>query len=234
MDILYPLKKTNSNEELRYSLRSLQNITHDKVIIVGDIPEWVNEEFVYYIPTHNLPNRYQATTNNIMCACQSKELSENFILMNDDFFILKPIVEEDLNLDRGLMEDVVRYYHKTRPSLTNYDRNVEQAMKELKSLGFDNPISFELHTPMIINKHKFLNIIGKLSTDALHTCKRSVYGNYFVKNSKTIEDVKILSNFSTSKLNLHDHKFISVSEGAWPRLKNIIADKFPKKCVYEL
>lgn len=235
MDILYPIKKTESfNEELRYSFRSLQNISHNKVIIVGDLPSWVNQETVYYIPTEKLPNRYETTTNNIKCACQNKELSEDFILMNDDFFIMKPIKEKDLLLNRGLMKDVVHYYHKVRHCLTNYDRNVEKAMKELKDMGFENPISFELHTPIILNKEKFLSIVGKITTESLHTCKRSVYGNYFIADSKTIEDVKILSHFNISTFDFDNKSLLSASEGSWPKIRNIIAQKFPKKCIYEL
>lgn len=69
MDLLYLVKKTITNEELRYSLRSLSNIKHDKVIIFGDLPDWVNTETVYYIPTEKLPNCYETTTNNIKLAC---------------------------------------------------------------------------------------------------------------------------------------------------------------------
>lgn len=234
MDILYPIKRTETNEELRYSLRSLQNINHNKVIIVGDLPQWVNSETVYYIPTEKLSDRYATTTNNIKLACQNKELSEDFILMNDDFFIMNSIKEKDLLLNRGLMIDVVRYYHKIRHCLSNYDRRVEQGMKELKELGFENPISFELHTPIIINKEKFLSVVDKINTEALHTCKRSVYGNYFIKESNTIEDVKILSNTNISNFDFNNKNFISSSDSSWPKIRNILTQKFPKKCIYEL
>ena len=65
--------------------------------------------------------------------------------MNDDFFILKLTQPDDLLLNRGKMKDIVSYYHKIHNSLTPYDRNVENAYKELKSMGFEEPISFELH-----------------------------------------------------------------------------------------
>ena len=68
MDIVYPIKKTIKNEDLRYSLRSLCNIEHNKVFIIGELPDWVSEE-VYYIPVQQNLDRYEATTNNIKIAC---------------------------------------------------------------------------------------------------------------------------------------------------------------------
>lgn len=233
MDLLYLVKKTQTNEELRYSFRSLSNIKHDKVIIVGDLPDWVNTEIVYYIPTEKLSNRYETTTNNIKLACQNKELSDDFILMNDDFFFIEPTTIQDLNKNRGLLQDTVKFYHKTRKLLTNYDKNVEKACNELKGLGFNNPISFELHTPMIINKQNFLSIVDKLNNDALHCCKRSVYGNYFIKDSTAIDDVKVLSFKPLDLVLKAKPKVISVSRCCLEQITPFLQNKFPSKSIYE-
>ena len=232
MDIVYPIKKTTLNEELRYSLRSLCNIKHDKVFVVGDLPGFISNN-VYYIPTCKFVSRYETTTNNIASACRCSELSDNFILMNDDFFILNPIEEKDLLLNRGLLKDQVNFYHKNHGTLTNFDRAVEKGYEELKEQGFENPISFELHTPIIINKYKFLQILPKINTDSLHVCKRSVYGNYFIKESKTIEDVKVLSyhKFDENKQGIKD--LMSCSEVSWSVVKPFIIKKFPNKSIYE-
>lgn len=231
MDIVYLVKKTLLNEELRYSLRSLVNLPHNKVFIIGDCPEFINEEKVYYIPNNKLNSRYETTTNHLKFACNCNELSNNFILMNDDFFILNPINEQDLNLNRGLLKNQVSFYHKNHRPLTNYDRLVENSFKELKNQGFENPISYELHTPMILNKNNFLSILPKLNNESLHCCKRSVYGNYFIKNSNTIKDVKILNNtiFNPKE----ERNLLSCSESCWEKIKPYIKEKFNEKCLYE-
>lgn len=232
MDIVYPIKKTIKNEDLRYSLRSLCNIEHNKVFIIGELPDWVSEE-VYYIPVQQNLDRYEATTNNIKIACQCKELSNNFILMNDDFFIINKITEADLNLNRGPLKDTVDFYHENHSPLTRYDKLVENAMNMLKLQGFNNPISFELHAPMIINKNNFLTILDKINNESLHCCKRSVYGNYFIKDSKTIKDVKVLSYISLNDILQNNPNTISCSESVWPKIKDFIHSKFPDKSKYE-
>ena len=233
MDIVYLIKKTELNEELRYSLRSLANIPHNKVFIVGDCPNFINEETVFYIPNIKKESRYETTTNHTKLACQCDELSQDFILMNDDFFILNPITEEDLKLNRGLMQEQVNFYHKNHKPLTNYDLLVEQAMNELKLQGFENPISFELHTPMIINKINFLSILSKINKNSLHCCKRSVYGNYFIKQSKAINDVKILSSHIFKQEVQGRYNLLSCSESCWGKIRPFIINKFPEKSIYE-
>ena len=229
MDIVYPVKSTNENIELRYSLRSLQNIQHDRVFIIGDLPNFVQN--VIYIPIKSVNSRYVSTTNSLKTICINKEVSDNFIWMNDDFFILKPIQPNDLLLNRGKMNDIVSYYHKIHNSLTPYDRNVENAYKELKSMGFEEPISFELHCPIIINKYKFLTICDKIKTDALHCCKRSLYGNYYIGNSNTIKDIKVLSNTIFDEKNYD--RFISCSENTFKKVEDFLKKNFPNKCIYE-
>ena len=229
MDIVYPVKSENENLELRYSLRSLQNIPHEKVFIVGDLPNFVQN--VIHIQTNKVNSRYVSTTNNLKTICLNKEVSDNFIWMNDDFFILNPIQPSDLMLNRGLMKDIVNYYHKVHSILTPYDKNVENAYKELKSMGFEEPISFELHCPIIINKYKFLTICDKIKTDALHCCKRSLYGNYYIGNTNTIQDMKVLSRTIFDEKNYD--KMISCSEHTFKKVEDFLKKKFPNKCIYE-
>ena len=231
MDIVYPIKKNSSNEELKYSLRSLQNIQHDKVFIVGDLPNFINPTKVVYIPNQMLANRYETTTNHLKCVCLNEKLSDTFIYMNDDFFILEPISEQDLMLNRGLLKDQVKFYYTNHRILTNFDKLIEKGMNELKALGFNEPISFELHAPMIINKYNFLTL--KINTPALCCCKRSLYGNYFINNSKTISDVKLLGGHIFNENVQGKQKILSCSDSSFIKIKDFLNKKFPNKSIYE-
>lgn len=233
MDIIYPVKKTTLNEELRYSLRSLVNISHNKVFIIGDLPEFINTEEVFYIPAHTVDSRYITTTNHLKLAISNENISKDFVWMNDDFFILQPILADSLMVNRGLLANQVQYYHSHHHPLTKFDRLVELAMLELQQLGFENPISFELHCPMIINKEKFKSIQDKLISESLNCCKRSVYGNYFIKESKTMNDVKVLSNHTFKEEEQGRLPFISCSESCFNKVKPFLEKKFPNKCKYE-
>ena len=55
-DIYYPvIKSVNDNAELRFSLRSLKNIEHGNVYIVGYKPLWVKN--VIHLPYNDIPAR---------------------------------------------------------------------------------------------------------------------------------------------------------------------------------
>lgn len=230
MDIVYILERTKDNKELKYSLRSLSNIEHNKVFIVGDFPSFPITN-IRHIHTTKLDSRYKTTTNNIKIACQNKEISEDFILMNDDFYIMNPIKIEDLLLDRGPLQEVVRFYHNNHQNLTKYDKLVEQYYLNTKEIG-QNPLkSFELHTPMIINKTKFLSILKVILSEFEHCNKRSIYGNKFLTNTKTIKDVKVLST------NINDFDFntnlLSTSDSIFKRVEPLLQQKFHNKSKYE-
>lgn len=233
MDIVYPIKRTKENKELIYSLRSLQYIQHNKVFIIGDLPDFpiVN---INYIPSNTLDSRYETTTNHIKVACQCKDISDDFILMNDDFYFIKPTTIEDLNLDRGLLKEVVNFYRKNHNPMARYDKLVEQTYLHHKEIGQNEPRSFELHAPMIINKTKFLSILPLLKSEALHCCKRTIYGNKFLTNTKSIEDVKILFTQAVDFNKYDSMQFISTSRAMFSIVEPYLKQKFPNKSIYEL
>ena len=89
MDIVFVVRPGESNEVLRYSLRSLVNLPHRQVYISGYCPSWVKN--VIYIATDQEGNDDLDNSNhNLICAAIREDLSDNFILMNDDFFIMAP------------------------------------------------------------------------------------------------------------------------------------------------
>lgn len=238
MDIVYTVKQSLQNEELRYSLRSLENIPHDRVFIVGYVPHFINKETINYISIPQASSKYQNTTNNLKQVCKLETLSDNFILMNDDFYVNKPIqnVEEELNLYRGEIEGVLRFYNAKYPLGTEYSNGMKQTKELLEGLGIEKPLSYELHTPFIFNKEKFLSMFdipGVKDIPVLH--KRSLYGNLFYDKtkSKKILDVKVLKepnsfNYPNMKLiSTSDHSFLHYS------IREYLERRFPKKSKYE-
>jgi hypothetical protein len=59
-----------------------------KVWLVGGKPDWYSGNFIEVDQKHH---KYANAINNLQALCNSEEISNNFILMNDDFFIIKPI-----------------------------------------------------------------------------------------------------------------------------------------------
>lgn len=233
MDILYTLKNNYSGEELRYSLRSLENIPHDRVFFVGGCPKWAKD--IIHIPTNQTGTKYKNTTHNIQTACYNSELSEDFILMNDDFFILDTIKNptKELNLYMGTVQSYIDKLKKRHPTGSAYIKGMEQTKEFLQGLGVLDPLSYELHIPFVLNKNKFLKmfeLLGVKDIPCFH--KRTVYGNLHLKVGTDTQDVKIFfnSSFVPNKLG----KFISCDDMGFCLLHNFLLNKFPKKSIYEI
>lgn len=232
MDIVYPYKK--GSDELIYSLRSLTNLPHDKVFIVGDKPEDVNLKTVNYIQFSQNKTKYKNTTDILRMICEDKNLSDDFILMNDDFFILKPIKnpEEELNLCRGYSLKVYEHYVQ-KYGENGYSKGMLETTKILQDMGIKEPLCYEIHTPFVFNKNKFLAMFEHKGVDniqALH--KRSLYGNLYKRNSISIKDVKVFA-FGNNIIE-EGQKFLSCSDTAWPNVRVKLEQIFKLKSIYEV
>lgn len=233
MDIVYTLSKNYNSEELRYSLRSLENLPHDRVFVVGGCPRWLKN--VIHIPTEQAGTKYKNTTANIKIVCNDDRVSANFIYMNDDFFILEPIKSptKELNLYNDKVSAVLDKLGKHNTAPTPYMRGMRETAELVKSLGIVEPLSYELHIPFIFNKKKFLKMLeldGINKINCLH--KRSLYGNLYLKGGNTQRDVKTFLNegFAPKKTG----KFLSCDDGGFFGLHYFLFNKFPNKCKYEI
>lgn len=233
MDVVYLVKNCIENEELTYSLRSLVNIPHDKVFIVGGCPHNVDKRKVTYISIPPTVTKYKTTTNNLKSVCLDSRLSSDFILMNDDFFILKPIKNprKELNLCRGTIKDVLKEMSYRHSVDSQYMLGMKQAEIFLSDLGHPEPLSYELHIPMVMNKEKFLSIFQLPYIDSIKVLhKRTIYGNLFMKDSTKIRDVKVYRDFFTP---IGSDKFLSTEDISFRRVKGFLTELFPKKSEFE-
>ena len=233
MDIVYTVKDCLSCEELTYSLRSLANLPHDRVFIVGGCPKNINTDKVVFIPTLQNFSRYVNTMNSLGTVCRNKELSEKFILMNDDFFILKPITdpEQELNLCGGTIESCVKKIRERNGVETFYSMSMHQTDVYLKDIGIKTPLSYELHIPMVLEKTKLLKLFSlPYLTNSVLPHKRSLYGNLYLRESTEIEDVKVYGNYVPPP----NDKFLSTEDNTWSQVKPQLEKLFPNKSIYEI
>ena len=234
MDILYLVKECDTNEELVYSLRSLVNLPHNRVFFVGGCPKGLQD--IIHIPVKQAADKYQNSLDNLITACKDERLSNDFILMNDDFFILKKINDlQELNLNRGKVEVVYNWYMRRYPNETIYMNGMRQTLQYLQSLGVKNPLSFELHFPMLMNKENILKMFKLKGIEKLSLIhKRTLYGNLYIGDSKFNEDNKILGdNKAFVPGEQQDKKFLSCSDKGWQKIKKFISDKFSTPSIYE-
>ena len=233
MDIVYSLKICSNCDELTYSLRSLRNVPHDKVFIVGGCPDNIRKEKIIHIPTEQTGTKWVNAKNNVKRACIDERLSDDFIYMNDDFFFMQPIAEpvKELNLYWDTMSAVYDIYFKRCAGETNWCKGMKQTRELLIKQGFTDPLCYDLHTPIIFNKTKFLKMFEEIAglddIPVLHW--RSVYGNLYAQNASKTSDVKV----RTANDIKIGGKLLSCSDGGFAALRQILSKLFSQKSEYE-
>jgi hypothetical protein len=185
MDFVY-ICKPGDNEELRYSIRSvLYSFPDANIYVVGGKPSWYSGNYIYVDQKHH---KYANAINNLHAICDSNEISKEFVLMNDDFFIIKKIDRID-QFYSGLLSTKIDKYTKITGS-SMYIKKLILTKTRLIDYGIKNPLDYELHVPMVMEKEKLKHIILKYPS----CLWRSMYGNIYSVGGSQMEDVKIYTN----------------------------------------
>lgn len=210
-------------------MRSLENLPHDNVWVVGHLPKWAtNIKHINYLPARR---KFINIQRQLKYACEHEELSDNFIYFNDDFFVLNP-VNKIQNYHRGLLDD----HPFIDKSSSDHKKGGRSARNFLKNRGIKNPYSYEVHTPMVVNKHDFLEAINISDIHGVRPAFiRSIYGNLYDVKAEEIQDVKIFKTWETAENKFPDNNLISTNPRSWREgeVKKELKDKFPNPSIYE-
>lgn len=150
MDVVYLLKKQSDYSELYYSLRSIAHVPHDQVFIVWPlVPKFVKNVIHISCTDKNL-YRTQNTYYKVLQACNDERVSAQFILMNDDFYITRPI-------------DEVPYLYKwtiaTHLKARNHSRLRTMPLTKIIENTFSpEDKDYEIHAPIVLDKKKFIDL----------------------------------------------------------------------------
>jgi hypothetical protein len=224
MDVVYPFKRQGRNEELRYSLRSLSNLPHDQVYISGDNAHWTRN--VVHIPVPQTGQKPENSLRNIVEACKRPELSDDFILMNDDFFIMSP-QQEVPHYHRGSLQEYLATFDRAKGA---YYQLAFDTYELLRSLGIEDPLFYGIHIPTVLNKHRVLELVERFNGKPIML--RTLYHNIYQTGGIEREDVKKRA-FGES---FNERDFLSTSDaiGRSAVFRTVIQEAFPAPCYYEL
>lgn len=243
IDVVYTLGDGSKWEdnELRYSLRSLEKYFEDigDVWIVGAKPPWLQN--INHIPfPHNYRSNKDANLISAMIrVCLEKELSTNFVFMNDDQCLLSPMKKEDFKpyYIRDLSKTVE--WEETR-----WQRRLKRTFEKLQS---ENKPGYHLdaHIPDMYDKTKCPEVMLNYDygTDNGYTIN-TLYLNNCLKESeldpalqvnsvraafgKSLDDESAIRDIMTGK------KFLMYNDvGLTPSLKKIMVDLFPIPSKFE-
>lgn len=246
-DLVYILKQSDFNPDLKFSLRSIEKFcSFRNVWIVGYKPNWVKN--VNYLPTEQTGNKWVNSMTNIIAACNCKEISDDFVLMNDDFFFLKNIRDwrNTCNLCLNTIDEEAAKYEKLKPS--RWQWGFIYAKELLDQINCEKRYNYEFHGPIIFNKQKFLDMlqipeIAEITKTDKCFHKRSIYKNLYpdldLPAPRRFTDTKLKLGYDLLNMFLHDG-FISVFDDVvdndlkFPKLNAFLYRMFPNKSKYEI
>ena len=229
-DVVYIVKASENNDELRHSLRSVaEHLPHRRVWLVGYRPRWVGPE-VGYVPTIQRGPKHSNTWANWVAASRCADISDEFALFNDDFFVTKPIDDVPV-VHRGPLNDMITWYAHHR--LTSHRQRAAVTRQSLQRAGHGEPLfSYELHVPMVINRHILAEAARWLSTRGSTIAKRTFYGNLAGAGGERAHDVKVMRG----KEGLPETAlpFLSTSPESWAGLAGgWVRQRFAERGRYE-
>jgi hypothetical protein len=212
IDIVYVLKdNTKKNWELPFSLRSIERnlLNYRNVYIVTNVlPPFINPAEVIHIKESDNPGIKDANIcRKILAACNDSRVSDDFLFINDDHFILKPISAPDIPpYNKG---ELKQKYKRNSPYIKRL-RLTRKILKE-SSLGICH---FDIHTPIVYNKEKFIEMSQSFKWEDGYVIK-SLYGNFNKLSEKfEIKDYKLMRGKRKEQIleEIEERDFMSTSE----------------------
>lgn len=229
-DVVYVLKEDIIADELRYSLRSIeQNFPYNKVWFYTGCPKEIQPD--YYVP-HKQTERSKADrgTATLKLMCQNDDITDNFWLFNDDFFVMKEMQNPPIIAGGDLSQYIV-YIKKWYGKESKYTRLLRRTIDILKKEG-KGIISYDTHTPFLVNREKMLYLLKRYPNGIL---PKSLYGNYYNVPYLDLGNAKT-EYFELDKVPSGEEPYLSTDDISWK--KGIIGDyvrqAFPNPSKYEI
>lgn len=231
-DIVYFLKEDKVNEELRYSLRSIENnFQFRNVIFYGGCPEGIKPD-KHFKRSQSEPSKWERVRASIKACCLNPEISDSFWLFNDDFFIMRPMREDMPAQYNG---DLRSHIEKVKARHGGQDMDwtvrLRHLCETLEGAGKDTK-NYAVHKPILINKSKALEVLDKFPDEPMF---RGLYGNYWDIGGVSNHDMKVLlKDYPVEKFK--DWEFLSTQDDSFRDgiVGRYIRDKFTEKSRFEL
>ena len=219
MDVLYYIGGGShyQNRELRYSLRALAKHCKDvgNVWIVGNRPAFLANN-IKYLWIEDSGMWWQNAFHKTMAAIEAG-ISENFLLMNDDFYMLKNFTAATYpHYHKGDIHDCAQ--NKYQQVIVNTKRVLQSLGKPTKHYG--------VHCPMRINggKYKHLKQFFDDKSDFGAVSARCLYGNLFCHGRQASDNKgREVKNSSTGCFSSKDW----TENGVFERLQELYPEPSP-------
>ncbi len=158
IDIVYINQKTPwGNKELMYSLRSVEKYVKNyrNIYLVGHKPRFISDQVIHVPYDDKFVNKATNIMMKVLTGSEQPDLSENFMLLNDDYFFVGDI-------------DAPTYPYYWKCDLTKtiqiqrneYQQHVIPTFKALLDKGLPTK-NFDTHKPIIYNRVLFSEVVSQ-------------------------------------------------------------------------
>jgi hypothetical protein len=223
LDIVYVYKRTTAGRELKYSLRSAcKNLSFDQAHVVGDAPLFRHS--LNHIQFQGAHGKHENAFSKLKAAIESREVSDPFVLFNDDFFILQRFAEIPYLYTGRLIDWLDVFPHRSA--------YYQKAQKTLSLVG-ERALIFEVHFPIVYFKDKLRFLIKKYDLPA-GIMLRTLYCNEYKVHHHQSSDYKARSAAELMKYS--QMPFCSTSEQAarTQTFRNVMSQLFPDRSRFEI
>jgi hypothetical protein len=214
--VAYYVRRGDANPELRYSLRSLSNLPHGRVLIVGHKPAWVTG--VEHISGNRRHSIESNAVDNLRLACSGLD-ADRFVVMNDDFYIMSPLHAVPALHEGHLDERISR-------ARGGYLLQLRAAREAL--VGHHAPLAWTLHIPLVVEREPLADVLATLD-GRLPPEWRTMYGNLTGQRGEEATDVKVRRRSDP----IPAGPFLSSSDGTFSVVAPLLRRAFPEPCEYE-
>lgn len=148
-------KSNWNNNEVKYSIASVKKFHPDAdIIIIGEKPDFYDGKFIQHKDIDASP--YINKWKKIIRLCKTEEIPDQFVVMDDDFFLLAPLERKHYGIKETYHQKV-----NTTPGITHWT----SALKNTKRYIDEDTRNYCVHCPLWIDKKSFLEMVDKYDWD---------------------------------------------------------------------
>lgn len=151
-DLVYPLKVAGDCDELKYSLRSLRHAEglYGRVWVItrDPLPSWLTGVRVIRAGTPS--GKPADVRRKIEAGCAHDEVSDRFLIMCDDFFLVEPVTEWAAFHMGPTSEYVARL--RRQGAARGWLRGVTDTAEWMRSQGYGDVLARQGHRPLLWHK----------------------------------------------------------------------------------
>lgn len=238
IDLVYVLGTGSKwqDNELRYSLRSVEKHVsgYRNLYLVGSCPFWIQNAVHIKMDDLYGYNRDRNIYSKIFVACREKDITEEFLFINDDHFFQKDYVAAE-----------IPYYHKgdlfqrmnMRPAADNYRITLSNTYYYLKKHNLPKK-HFDTHTPIIYNKTLFTKALAIPDWEVWYGYViKSLYCNTLGIEGEYLEDCKLDRPYTRFEINqrIHGRPLFSIGDNSLnDDMKATLQELYPTPSQWEV